>query len=481
MNANKKTNSNPHKITCKYKILEVPLFAQATRMWCWAASLEMIRHYYYGDEVPQGVQADNRFKRNDCCSRPTPWSCIKGGRPEYEKYGFNPPESQYGALPWQELVRQIHAGKPVGFSWEWRTCEGSRFYGSHYMVARGYIIFKDTRLVVVNDPLPANPDKHKGGTVSIMTYDDYVRFCPGYIHAYTHYDITTANYKWFLKSFKMVMALFFLLLSGLSDRFLEIVNKQKFLRGVQGGSFFKKRPSGRRGQGISLAALESLELLKALPRPLLKELGLESRRMVKKVSLGEPFSTSFFGAGRLQAAGEIPGDVVEVHYPVEVDEKPVTSITLRKRKGEWTFAVFGDRRALTAAAALKEIPPCRGEPPAYFMVQIQSMNLTFMAYFSEEEDNKLYFIPTHEDPDLAFPLYEPVPAAEVFWELKYILEQAAEGEGGAALKEELKGPWKEMDEALDDQESGDKEQAFRGMKKAVEILGSVFGQLESQK
>jgi hypothetical protein len=74
-------------------------------------------------------------------------------------------------------------------------------------------------------------------------------------------------------------------------------------------------------------------------------------------------------------------------------------------------------------------------------------------------------------------LYEPVPAVDVFLELKYILEQAAEGEGGAALKDELKGSWKEMDEAFDDLESGDKEQALKGMKEVEEILGSVFNRL----
>ena len=453
--------TKPGEMAIKYKILEVPLFAQETRVWCWAASGEMIMHYYEA-EVPQYVQANKRFERSDCGTQTRSRDCIKGGWPQYKKYKLNCALPKYGPLSWQELQEQIQANQPVGFSWEWKKCDGSKSYGSHYMVARGYIILNDTRLVVVNDPLPANSDKHKGGTVSIMTYDDYVQFCPSYIHSYTHYDITKPG----------------------SER---LFNK-KFLRGGPGGAVFSKiAPPGRRRQGIFPAAEEGLKILKALPWPIQKELGFESKAMVEKSKLGKKFFyTLGKGTGRWQDSGEIPGDVLEVHYPVEVGKELVTSITIRKRGGKWNFAVINDYRALSVVKTLNEMIAPR-ELPSYFMVQIQSMNLSFLAYFLKEEDEEmeedniiLYLVPTHEDPDLTFPLYVPVAAAEVFLELKYLLEQMVEETGGEALKNQFTGDWNKIDEALEDLDSGEKTRALRGLKRLIEIIDNVFGRLESQ-
>ena len=209
--------------------------------------------------------------------------------------------------------------------------------------------------------------------------------------------------------------------------------------------------------------------------------------MVKKSKLGKKtFYTLGMGSGRWQDTGEIPGNVLEVHYPVEVDKELVTSITIRKRRRKWVLAVISDNRALSAVKTLNEMIAPRGEP-SYFMVQIQSMNLSFLAYFLEEEKEEmekdniiLYLTPTHEDPDLPFPLYVPVPAAEVFLELKYLLEQLAEEKGGAALKNQLTRYWRELDKALEDLDSREKTRVLRGVKRLVEIINKVFAQLESQ-
>jgi len=223
-----------------------------------------------------------------------------------------------------------------------------------------------------------------------------------------------------------------------------------------------------------------------LPWPIQKELGFESKAVVEKSKLGKKtFYTLGMGTGRWQDSEEIPGDVFEVHYPVEVEKKPVTSITIRKREGKWKFAVINDSDALSAVKTLNKMPEPR-EPPSYFMVQIRTMNLSFLAYFlkeegeMEEEKLNLYLVPTHEDPDLQFPLYVQVQAAEVFLELEYLLEQMAEEKGGEALKNQFTGDWRELDKALEDLDSGEKSRALRGLKSAVEIINNVFGQLESQ-
>jgi hypothetical protein len=54
------------------------------------------------------------------------------------------------------------------------------------------------------------------------------------------------------------------------------------------------------------------------------------------------------------------------------------------------------------------------------MVQVQAMVLTFLGYYSK---SKFYLIPTNEHPDLKFELYKPVPAEQVFIELKRFVEK----------------------------------------------------------
>jgi hypothetical protein len=497
------SNEKPGEMPIKYRILQVPLFAQATRMWCWAAGGEMIMHYFE-EEVPQYKQANNRFKRHDCGPKTRSKSCIKGGWPEFNKYGFNPPKSKYGALSWKKLVKQFHTNQPVGFSWEWKKCKTRNTFGTHYMVARGYIILNDTRLVVINDPLPANSDKYRGGTVSIMTYRDYVQFRPGYKHSYTQYEITKSGNK-HLSNQKLLQGVQNQWVGGSVGQWVSSMigkrnyeplimmprpnpetNENQHQRIAQHIGSPRRGDPGRRGQGILSAALEGLELLKALPWSLQKELGFESKALVEKSKLGKKtFYTLGLGARAKQDTENIPGDVFEIHYPVEVEGKPVTSITIRKRGRKWKFAVINDNRALSAVRALNEMIVPR-EPPAYFMVQIQSMNLSFLAFLLEEEEEEieednivLYLTPTHEDPDLPFPLYVPVPAAEVFLELKNLLEQMAEEEGGEALKNQFTRDWNKIDKALQDLDSGEETRELKGLKNAVEIINNVYVQLSN--
>lgn len=171
------------------KILQVPLFAQQTPNWCWAASGEMIMDYL-GREVPQCLQVGNILAESsgsgscDCCQKPRPGNCIdQRGWPDYDQYEFYF-SGKPGGLSWEELIDQIDSNKPVGFSWKWEDS------GSHYMVARGYIILNDIRMVVMNDPIPWSECKCKGGSVKIISYRDYVEFPYRYTHWYDDYNIT---------------------------------------------------------------------------------------------------------------------------------------------------------------------------------------------------------------------------------------------------------------------------------------------------
>lgn len=175
------------------------------------------------------------------------------------------------------------------------------------------------------------------------------------------------------------------------------------------------------------AAQESFNLLKQLPPPILEELGFKPPGMINKSSLGHPLPAYIVCLGSLKKfkpgdnPSEIPKDVKEFNYPIYACEMPVSSVTIRKRSGKWTFAAIGGKEVLYAEHARKiHSSPGTIQNSSYFMVQVQAMILTFLGYYSED---KLYLIPTHEHPGLKFELYKPVPAGEVFIELKRFVEK----------------------------------------------------------
>ena len=84
------------------------------------------------------------------------------------------------------MVNQTDALKPVGFSWEFT--DPDKRSGAHYMVARGYILLNDIKLVLVNDPSPWNKCKCQGGSLKIISYSDYVEYPDRYTHGYDDYD-----------------------------------------------------------------------------------------------------------------------------------------------------------------------------------------------------------------------------------------------------------------------------------------------------
>ena len=157
--------------------LAVPLRAQQTNMWCWAASGQMTMNFIRpASNVQQPDEANRRFGRTDCGNSPTPAACINGGWPEYEKYGFSRTRTSDTALTWQQLRNEIGcARRPFAFSWHW---PGG---GGHMMVVIGYRTVRGSNWVLVNDPWPPTPG---AGTQTWMLYDRYVA-TPG---DHTHWD-----------------------------------------------------------------------------------------------------------------------------------------------------------------------------------------------------------------------------------------------------------------------------------------------------
>lgn len=141
----------------------VTLRPQETSMWCWAASGEMCMDFL-GTNVSQCDQANKRFGRTDCCNSPAPNSCLNGGWPEFDKYGFSFKRTNSLALSWEDLKKEIYCNKrPVAFSWGWIGG------GGHMMVAYGYAVVGGVKYVSIRDPWSPNV-----GNTRLITYEEYV-------------------------------------------------------------------------------------------------------------------------------------------------------------------------------------------------------------------------------------------------------------------------------------------------------------------
>ncbi len=168
---------------CVTESLPVTLRPQETSMWCWAASGQMAMEYL-GTNVNQCTQANNRFSYTNCCNSSIPGQCVKGGWPEFEKYGFTAIHTTDAALTWkqvrEEICRNINCGaRPFCFTWHWTGPNG----GGHMMAAIGYQTVEGANFVEVNDPWPPNVGDHY-----ILTYNAYVSG-PGYTHWDDYYEI----------------------------------------------------------------------------------------------------------------------------------------------------------------------------------------------------------------------------------------------------------------------------------------------------
>lgn len=157
----------------------VALRPQETSMWCWAAGGEMCMEFL-GTSVDQCDEANQRFGLTTCCNNPVPGTCVVGGWPEFDKYGFSFATTAWGVpLTFEEVKDQIYCDKkPFCFSWGWTGG------GGHLMVVVGYITLGGEDYVVVNDPWPPNQ-----GAQYVITYAEFVS-AANHTHWIDHYNIT---------------------------------------------------------------------------------------------------------------------------------------------------------------------------------------------------------------------------------------------------------------------------------------------------
>ncbi|MEW4570691.1 papain-like cysteine protease family protein [Tautonia sp. JC769] len=189
------SEASPLPAQPRSKILGLDLQPQRMGNWCWAASGQMVMDFgdrSEGQDISQCTQARFRVEQlialvggtdppPNCCSQPV--DCNRTGWPIFDSFEFqsrNTASEPQSWLPWETIVAEIDAERPICFSIKW-TGVGER--GGHMGVIHGYEETADgERFLHIMDPWPVPqpqsdiPELQRGGTPWRLAYDHYVRF-----------------------------------------------------------------------------------------------------------------------------------------------------------------------------------------------------------------------------------------------------------------------------------------------------------------
>jgi len=147
--------------------LGVPLVAQKTPYWCWAASVEMVLAYH-GAKTKKAppkqckiasVNDQNQGKLDCCKKKNRQDSACRASNPQEALDYFGP---QYGVslaqyagnkkITFESIQQQIDAKQPFIATWIYPS--DSRPLGVHSIVVIGYQVIDGKRFVIINNPAP---------------------------------------------------------------------------------------------------------------------------------------------------------------------------------------------------------------------------------------------------------------------------------------------------------------------------------------
>jgi hypothetical protein len=361
--------------------IPVPLIPQDTRMWCWAASGQMVMQYLGHPPLSQCLEASDYFGVGlDCCSPSRPDACVNGGWPQFARYGFSckqtPLLSPSSALSWDDLTKEIDSGRPFAFAWHRKSG------GGHMMVAIGYNIVDGKNVVLINDPWPPG-----AGAQYPIPYESFVAPDLTMEHWTDFYGIVAASGPGGAMASTPANAEELTKTRILAEAFLPTALKL----------------SNQDAPG----AAEGSHLDVALP---VVEVGLRSLEMDAPGSNVD----SFFSR-----------DAHAVLYPVMLRAQLVSSVAAHKQStGEWVTRLSNAPwmeilTKLRAQHAAQTSTPLE----SYYLVDAGALGLQFLA---TRAGGKLVLIPTLDEPDLGFRAGRPLDAATVYSKLSSLAKKSNE-------------------------------------------------------
>ena len=296
---------------------------------------------YLGHPVPQCQQASRRFGRSDCCNNPTPGACAEGGWPQFDHWGFNF-RSVRGALTFDQLQHEINANRPIAFSWLWIDGDSG-----HMMVALGYNI--SAQLVYINDPWPP-----RTGDARWITYASYVSQPGDHSHLIDFFEI-----EW----------------NPGASKWEELMGQH---HAPNSGNIFGD-PEG--------AARDSLQMFGQLVTPETAEaMGFEATHVdPDRLSLGEPLPFMAMPLEQVRSYREgsditkVLIDTGQLSYPVLMNDAVVSSVTVGRQDGLWTFVSLGNPNLTKGLIEARDSLPVWVRPRT-FVVSIPALYAIFIAY-----------------------------------------------------------------------------------------------------
>jgi len=352
----------------------VQLRAQETNEWCWASSGQMVMAFL-SKKVTQCDEADQRFGRTDCCGASTPIDCIRGGWPEFDKYGFTF-AVKHGALTWDELRTEIATNRrPFAFSWMWR--QG----GGHMMVVTGFYEGpQQKQYVSINDPWPPNIGDERD-----ILYDAFVE---GADH--THWD------DYYLVAREQ---------PGSAKNQKDSVKDEGSNNKDSKDKSSKKAPSRPRGGVVALPNKEK-DVASSIPvafktaltesHAIAEDSVAEYREIAARkegpgaanmnYSIGQPFPQVFVGLEDLRGApiGE-PDSIIrressKVLYPIQADGVRA-AVTIAKKDDHWEPISFGNKALMRLLVDIRAKYAKENdiELSDFYTVAIPALNLHFVA------------------------------------------------------------------------------------------------------
>jgi len=175
--------------------------------------------------------------------------------------------------------------------------------------------------------------------------------------------------------------------------------------------------SSRAVAGAASASLGTLQKLAAGEN--YRALGFESAAEVRGAALDEPLAVYMVRLDDLKAyhAGSDPSSLLrpldKVVFPVSVDKRVRSSITLEDRGGKWQATSFG-APALTqrlSEARDRAVAAHRVPPGGSFVVHVAALNAYFLGY---REGSRLMLTAITDDGELKTKAGATEPASEVF-------------------------------------------------------------------
>ena len=190
-----------------------------------------------------------------------------------------------------------------------------------------------------------------------------------------------------------------------------------------GGTAGAQEPPGKGDESLRTATRAGDEALKTFAllvnRTNYEAMGFDSPEQVRSATLGPLLEDFMVRLDELRKyeSGKDPGPLLQrtgrATFPVLVQDRTRSSVTLASESGRWTAVSFGAPKYARALSEVRsQLSQQEGKPPSdYFEVRVPALNVTFIG---RRRDGRILLSPVVEDPRFGFKRGQTLPAEEAF-------------------------------------------------------------------